>query len=304
MEKKQSILKSLLLRVHYKASIAIIAVLLVLSAVSGFYFFGKNIVNEAEIQQRIARIQVNDSEDGDFLREDFIQSDEETAENREEEDTISNIGGNDETAPISPFVSPKPEVTASPSAQPSLTPTPIAKIAAENFILGDPNAEIAILAYYSFECVYCAKFFNEIFPQIKQEYIDTGVAKVLFKNFPLSNHKAAPIAHNAALCAANEGEFWNYHDLLFGKQSEWMGKSDKEVNELMKGYANDLSLNIENFSKCLESKQYNHYISTDKSEGMSRGVNGTPTFIIGENIIVGAQPFESFKAVIEEEQSK
>lgn len=304
MKKNQSFIKSLLLRVHYRTSIAIIAVILVLSTVSGFYFFGKNIVNEAEIQQKIARIQVNDSAEGDFLSEELIQNDEESVEDRKEEDTVKNIGGKDETTSITPFVSPTAEVTASPSAQPSLTPTPAAKINAENFVLGDPNAEIAILAYYSFECVYCSKFFSEIFPQIKQEYIDTGVAKMIFKNFPLTNHKTAPVAHNAAICAANEGSFWNFHDLLFEKQSEWTGKSEKDAITLMKGYANTLSLNSESFSKCLDSKQFEHHVSADKNDGVSRGVTGTPTFIIGENLIVGAQPFESFEAVIEEELTK
>ncbi len=299
MERKKSLFKKLLLRIHYRTSIAIIAIFLGLFAVSGFYFFGQNIVNDAEEQQRIARIQLNGSSDEDQVIDEITEESENIKPEEQEEVQSENIGGRNDGVTVTPSASPSPTSMVSPSATPSSTPVPNVSIPAENFVLGDPNAEIAVVAYYSFECVYCAKFINEVLPKLQSEYLDKGTIKLIFKNFPLNNHKAAPTAHNAAMCAANQGKFWQFHNELFIKQNEWAGKSESDVYKIMKNYATALSINGDDFSQCLDTKQFAAQVEKDKSEGKSKGITGTPTFIIGDNTIVGAQPFESFKAVID-----
>ncbi len=300
MEKKKSLLQSILLRVHYKTSLAMVAILLGLLAFSGFYFFGQNIVNEAEEQQRIARIQMNESSEA--YESDMMQESVEPEQSSEEtEQTIEkNIGGQaGET--ITPTL--LPTVTVTPTtpvniATPSATATPSASLSAVHFVLGDPNAQIAILAYYDFECLKCASFIADTLPQLKAEYIDTGKVKMIFKNYPLSTHKTAPIAHNAAMCAADQGKFWPFHDALFVKQSEWSGKNEEEARALMKSYSAALGLNKDVFASCIENNKFISYIEKDKEDGKGRGIPGAPTFIIGDDIL-GAHPYEEFKAVLD-----
>lgn len=300
MEKKKSLFQSILLRVHYKASLAMIAIFLGMLAFSGYYFFGQNIVNEAEEQQRIARVQMNESPDdnesdlpqGRVTPEGSTQEAKDTGE--------KNIGGQEG---MSTVFSPTPTTptlpTASLSATPSATSTQTVPLSAAQFVLGDSNAEISILAYYDFECVYCASFIANTLPLLKEEYIDTGKAKIIFKNFPLSTHKTATVAHNAAMCAADQKKFWQYHNELFTKQSEWSGKNEQDSQLLMKTYAAKLALNQDAFGTCLENNLFANYVESDKTEGKGRGVSGTPTFIIGESTLVGAQPYDAFKTVLD-----
>lgn len=303
MEKNKSFIQSILLRVHYKTSIAMVAIFLGILAFSGYYFFGQNIVNEAEERQRIARVQMGQS---DFEEQDTelppgrVTPDEDVDE--EDRPNQENIGGSTSSDTVS---TPTPTVrealpTVAPTATASATVTPPATtLSAAQFVLGDPNASIAILAYYDFECVHCASFIVNTLPQLKEEYIDTGLVKMIFKNFPLTQHKSAPIAHNAAMCAADQKKFWLFHDKLFEQHSEWIGKNEQEARELVKKYADTLSIDPGKFESCVDNNTFAVYVERDKSEGKSRGVVNIPTFIIGEDLIVGAHTFDVFQDVID-----
>ena len=159
--------------------------------------------------------------------------------------------------------------------------------------LGSSAASLTIIEFTDFECPFCAKFHQETFPQIKKEYIDTGKVKIVVKNFPLSIHKNAQIAAEAGECAFEQEKFWEYKDTLFKNQEAL------EVDDLKK-YARDLGLDSQKFDNCLDSGKYKDEVQADLKEGEEAGVTGTPTFLIEEKEIVGAQPFSEFQKIVEE----
>jgi len=88
----------------------------------------------------------------------------------------------------------------------------------DDAILGDPNAPVTIIEFSDFECPFCQRFFSETLSQIQKEYIDTGKARLVYRDFPLSFHPGAQPAAEAAECAKAQGKFWEMHDLIFSKQ--------------------------------------------------------------------------------------
>lgn len=165
--------------------------------------------------------------------------------------------------------------------------------------IGYDNASITITEFSDFECPFCARYNREVFPIINEEYIKTGKVKYIFRNFPLSIHKNSKEAAEASECANEQGKFWEYHEILFERQSEW-GNNLKKLNN----YASDLGLDIEKFNACLASKKYRWEVKQDFADGLKLGVSGTPTFFINNIKIVGVQNFDTFKQVIERELNK
>lgn len=82
-------------------------------------------------------------------------------------------------------------------------------------LLGDPNAKVVLVDFSDYECPYCIRHFNQTWPDIKKNYVDTGKIKVVFKNFPLNFHPNAQKAAEAAECASDQGKFWEMHDKIF-----------------------------------------------------------------------------------------
>ncbi len=144
---------------------------------------------------------------------------------------------------------------------------------------------------------------RETFPKIKSEYIDKGLVRYQFINMPLrSIHPAAQKAAEAALCAGKQGKFWEMHDLLFERQREWA----TQVSPLktFEKYAGEIMLNVEKFSKCVQDGETALQVQNDLAEAARRGVMATPTFFINGRKLEGAYPYETFKALIEEELRK
>lgn len=157
--------------------------------------------------------------------------------------------------------------------------------------LGSPEAKVTIVEFSDFQCPFCARYTLETFPQIKQEFVDTGKIKMVFKNFPLANHANAKIAAEASECANDQGKFWEYKSTLFRDQQA-LAASD------LKKYAKDLGLDETTFNSCLDSKKYSDEVSGDLEDGLSAGVTGTPTFFINGEKLVGAYPFSEFQRII------
>jgi protein-disulfide isomerase len=173
----------------------------------------------------------------------------------------------------------------------------ILKIKPTDVILGDEKAPVTIIEYSDYQCPFCERFFTETEPLIRKEYIETGKVKMIYRDFPLPSHPYALPAALAANCAKDQGKFWAYHDVIFKKQNELGNLDYIQV-------AKDLGLNVNEFKSCFDSKKYNSKIQKDYEEGSSIGVNGTPTFFINGRQVVGAQPYESFKTVIDQELNK
>ena len=118
--------------------------------------------------------------------------------------------------------------------------------------------------------------------------------RLVFRDFPLANHANAQPAAEAANCAWEQGKFWEYHDRLFQNQRA-LGAAQ------LKQYAADLGLQVEEFNACLDGGRYRQDVVQDLQDGQRLGVRGTPAFFINGRFISGAQSFETFAQIIDEE---
>lgn len=180
---------------------------------------------------------------------------------------------------------------------PTPTPMPPSEIPTEESqSLGSPDAPVTMIEYSDFQCPYCSRYSNQTFPQIKENYIDTGLVYYIFKDFPLTMHAQAIMAAQAARCAADQDAFWEMHALLFETQGEW-GNDSAAV--ILQGFAQEMGLDTDVFGNCLGNQIYAQAVADDLMEGLSVGVSGTPAFFVNEEFISGAQPYEVFVQVIE-----
>ncbi|MBT3721364.1 thioredoxin domain-containing protein [archaeon] len=159
--------------------------------------------------------------------------------------------------------------------------------------LGKSNAPVTIIEYADYECPFCKRFHDDTFDQIKKEYINTGKVKFVFSNFPLSFHQNAYKAAQAAECAHEQGEFWDYHDLLFKNQADLSYENFKK-------WAKDLGLSSSRFNNCMDEERYKKEVNDDFNEGQQQGAKGTPAFFINGKLVSGAQPYQNFKKEIDE----
>jgi protein-disulfide isomerase len=182
-----------------------------------------------------------------------------------------------------------------PSAAPEQAEPPVQKIEVGSApVKGPANAPVTIVEYSDFECPFCGRVLPTL-KQIEDEY--KGKVRIAFKHQPLPFHPNAKPAAAAAMAAHEQGKFWEMHDKLFANQRALDRAS-------LEKYAQELGLDMGKFKAALDSNKYASQIEADSSEGMRVGANGTPTFFINGRTVVGAQPFDSFKRVIDEELKK
>jgi protein-disulfide isomerase len=182
-------------------------------------------------------------------------------------------------------------------AAPSVPSEPVEVSMDDDAVRGDEDAEVTIIEFSEYQCPYCGRHANGPLKQIKEKYVDTGKVKYVFRDFPLSFHQNARSAAIAAECVREQGgddAYYEYHDVLFSNQ----GALDPDS---LKQYASDLGYNI---GSCLDSEKYGDEVDADMEDGKKIGVSGVPATYINGRLVKGAQPYENFESVIEEELAK
>lgn len=157
---------------------------------------------------------------------------------------------------------------------------------------GPDGAQVTIIEFSDFECPFC----NRVNPAI-QKVLETYGDKVqiVFRQYPLDIHKNARKAGEASLCADEQGKFWEMHDGMFDNQKNLGVDGLKSIAASVEG------IDVPAFNKCLESGRHAETVQRDLIEGATAGVNSTPAFFINGRYLSGAQPFESFSKIIDEE---
>ncbi len=169
--------------------------------------------------------------------------------------------------------------------------------------LGDKNAPVTIVEFSDMQCPFCRAFYTGAYQQIKADYIDTGKVALYFRHYPLDFHAAAQKSGEALECANDQDLMWQMHDLMYDKQQAMDpagGTVDYTVDDI-KAWAAEVGLNTASFNECLDSGKHAEKVKQDLAEGSAAGVSGTPGFFINGTPVVGAQPYESFKALIDQE---
>jgi protein-disulfide isomerase len=168
-------------------------------------------------------------------------------------------------------------------------------------VLGNPDAKVLIIEFGDYQCPSCRMFWKDVEPRLKKEYIDTGKAKLVFRDFPIVQiHPEALLASMAVDCAGEQNKYWQYHDKVFREQ---YNKGDDLVRFKaadLKKWAKDSGLDQAKFDQCLDSEKYKNEVLKDKADGDAVSVQGTPTFFINGRVIGGAQPYPAFKTLIDD----
>ena len=211
-------------------------------------------------------------------------------------DTITN----DELAKM---ISDMDDVQPVQAQQASNQPTPIFVSLDDDPIKGDPEAPITIVEFSDFQCPFCSRFFDDTLPLLEENYIQTGIVKLVYRDMPLQIHPNAFAVHVAAECADDQDSFWEFHDILFERQNEWNRLTPSDLGLKMLAYAEELELDS-SFSSCIQSSSMADEIRKDYSQGAGYGVTGTPSFFVGNDEdgyvkLSGAQPFSTFRTIID-----
>ena len=157
---------------------------------------------------------------------------------------------------------------------------------------GSEDAPVTIVEFSDFECPFCSRVVPTL-ERVSERYGDR--VRIVFRQFPLDNlHPNARKAAEASLCAEEQGKFWEMHDAMFANQRQL------QVAQL-KRHAGELGLDTGAFDECLDSGRHAAQVQADVDAGAEAGVTGTPAFLINGRFLSGAQPFEAFEKVIEDE---
>jgi protein-disulfide isomerase len=155
---------------------------------------------------------------------------------------------------------------------------------------GPEDAKVTMVEFVDFECPFCGRYARDTLPQLRRDYGDR--VRYVSRQFPLDIHPNAPGAARAAVCAHEQGRYWQLHDLLFARQ-EALGSRN------LAGYVREAGLDMSRYSTCLRSAATRARVERDLEDGRRYGVTGTPTFFIDGRVIRGAQPYAQFKAQLD-----
>ena len=170
--------------------------------------------------------------------------------------------------------------------------------------MGNKDAKVTIVEFSDYQCPFCGRNFKQTFPQILGDYIKSGKVRYIFRDFPLESiHPLAFKASEAALCAGEQGKYWEMHDALFSNQTK-LAPAD------LLAHAKSVGADEGKFQACLASGRQAEKIRVDLAEGRKLGITGTPGFFLGlsqpnaktvkvTKNIIGAQPFANFKEAID-----
>lgn len=179
--------------------------------------------------------------------------------------------------------------TADPNSPRKVTRYPVD--ADDDPAYGPADAQITIIEFSDFECPYCLRWHTEVWPRLQETYADK--IRLVYRDFPLySIHPNAGPAAEAANCAGEQNQYWEFHDLLFSGGSSLGTKT-------YQAYAESLGLDLNQFNECVESRKYESEVEADYQYAVGIGIQSTPTFFINGVALVGAQPFEVFQELIE-----
>src|SRR3989344_3104502 len=171
-------------------------------------------------------------------------------------------------------------------------------------VLGAANAPVTIIEFSDFQCPYCRQFWRDTLPQIKANYIDKGLVKLVYRDFPLSNiHPSAQAAAEAGECAQSQGKFWEFHDAVFAAQDEQSAGTVAFTADDVKSWGAEVGL-VAAFNECVDSGSNRAEVLKDFQDGAKAGVGGTPTFFVNGIAVEGALPYTQFQQLLDQELSE
>ncbi|QNI86437.1 putative oxidoreductase [Synechococcus sp. PROS-7-1] len=173
-------------------------------------------------------------------------------------------------------------------------------------VLGKPSAPITIVEFSDYQCPYCRRFQQQVFPKLKREFIDEGLVRLIHKDLPLPFHQQAETSAAVARCAEQQDAFWPVHQALYDQQSCLECRGPIAI-------AVAAGLNGDELDRCLRQPAILEAVRSNRSESTLHDISATPTFVIGPTIgrdrhrgqiVEGALPWPQFKSLIEQQLKK
>jgi protein-disulfide isomerase len=166
------------------------------------------------------------------------------------------------------------------------------------YVIGSESAPVEITEYADFECPACSEFALVQWPSVRDRLVETGRLRWRYRDWPIDQlHPNARVAAHAAACANDQGKYWEMHDALFGGQAQWTRR--KNAPSIMRGYARDLALNLDEYDQCMQSAMYAGRIQASYDEGSKLGVGSTPTFLIDGRLYPGVLASDSIRKLVD-----
>lgn len=177
---------------------------------------------------------------------------------------------------------------------------PSMEVAADSYrSMGEADAPVVITEFSDYQCPACASVEATLIPELIERYVDTGQARFVFRQYPLTSiHPYAPQAAQAAVCAGEQDSYWEMHEKLFAGQGEWSGAAEVPL-DTFRGYAEEIGLEEDTFEACLDSEEAALIVQADVLAGESLGINATPTFLVNDLALRGGQSIGVMGQVIE-----
>ncbi len=176
-------------------------------------------------------------------------------------------------------------------------PQPVARSQVDKNTAGDPSAPVKIVEFSDFQCPYCRDFNEQVEPALVEEYIDTGKVHFTYRSMGQWIGAESSEAAEAAYCAGDQGKFWEYHDTLF---ANWNGENLGSFNnKRLNDFARYLKLDMGDFDACRSSNKYIDQVNQDRADGDRLEVQGTPAFIINNQMYAGPLTIDGFRQAIE-----
>lgn len=176
-------------------------------------------------------------------------------------------------------------------------PVPVSVSDFAGHVLGSDSAPVEIIEYADFGCGACAIFNILTGPDIKSRLIASGRVRLRFRDFMIPSHPNSIDAHMAAACAGEQGQFWPVADSLFFNQQAWM--RDRRPERTFRRYAQSTGIDMGRFDDCVDSRRLQGRLEASKQEGLTLGVNATPSFVIGGLLVSSSLPYDSIVSLVE-----
>jgi protein-disulfide isomerase len=164
-------------------------------------------------------------------------------------------------------------------------------------IQGSATAPLWVIEVSDFQCPYCKQWHDQTYPMLLQQYVKTGKIRLAYVNFPLAIHVHAFPAAEAAMCAGAQAKFWPMHDALFSSQNSWetLGSPTAAFDSL----ARSTGVEMTRWRDCMKSGEMRPLIEADHDRAERAGASATPSFMIGNKLLVGAQSLDELRTAID-----
>lgn len=169
-------------------------------------------------------------------------------------------------------------------------------------IQGNPNAPLWVIEVSDFQCPYCKQWHDQTYKTFRDELVSTGRVRLAYVNFPLESHPFAWPAAESAMCAAAQGKFWEMHDALFNTQERWEKLPSPAL--FFDSLARAQRVDIDRWHQCVQSGKMKPLIQADHDRAEGAGASATPSFMIGDKLLAGAQPIEVIRQAVDSAMAK